>query len=320
MASFASLFQYEIGSDAYVECDVNAMVEAAKRSSIAQYALNEGNIQKMIKSVVKSGILYITPQVASFNGNDYMVSGRHRTEVARRICAHYGIDAKGKVQLITEANRGSLEIIEPLMRVDYLTVDSMATLSGLILAANGSRTMTAPETASVKLLGGYATPSDKIKLRFAPFILANLELVDGGGLPITVSSVTAGQIAGKILTRVKNLGQASDEQLDMIASQLNEFLNDEDNGFTLPTTWAQHNAPFVVAFLDHVPVIVDEEGDEVQQYDGDGQVIEVTYAQHLSATLPQKEKATAKAKKSPSVDAEKFALMQAKLLELGITI
>lgn len=319
MASFASLFQYEIGSDAYVEVKVDAMVQAAARSSIAQYALNEGNVTKTVKDVIKKGILYMTPQVASYNGSDYMVSGRHRTEVARRICAHYGLDAKNKVQLITEANRADLQVIEPLMRVDYLTVDNMETLSGLILAANGSRTMTAPETASVKLLGGYATPSDKIKLRFAPFILANLELVDGGGMPITTSAVTAGQIAGKILTRVKNLAGATDEQLDMIASQLQEFLTDEDNGFVLPTTWAQHNAPFIVSFLDHIVTITDEDGDEVLSYDSDGEVIEVSYAQHLTSILPVKEKATAKAKK-PTVDAEAFARMQAKLLELGITV
>lgn len=319
MTSFATLFQRSIQSDAYIEVPISKMVEASTRSSIAQYPLNEGNVQRMIKSVLKAGVLYITPQVASFNNNDFTVSGRHRIEMARRMCAHYGINAKGKVELITEANRGSLEIIEPTMLIDYLVVDSMATLSGLILAANGSRTMTAPETASVKLLGGYATPSDKVKLRFAPFLLANLELVDGGGAPIKVSTVTAGQIAGKILTKVKNLGQASDEQLDMIASQLNEFLNDEDNALVLPTTWAQHHGFFITAFLDHVPSIVDEDGDEVVQYDAEGTVIEVNYAQHLSATLPQKEKATAKAKK-PTVDFEKFAAMQAKLLELGITI
>ena len=319
MASFASLFQYEIGSDAYVEVQVDAMVEAAKRSSIAQYSLNEGNVTKTVKDVIKKGILYMTPQVASYNGSDYMVSGRHRTEVARRICAHYGVNAKNKVELITEANRGSLQVIEPLMRVDYVTVDSMETLSGLILSPNGSRTMTAPETASVKMLGGYATPSDKIKLRFAPYILAYLLLTDGGGLPITVSAVTAGQISGKILTRVKNLAGATDEQLDMISAQLQDFLTDEDNAFTLPTTFAQHHGFFVTSFLDHIITVTDADGDEVVEYDAQGEALDVSYAQHLTSVLPIKEKATAKAKK-PTVDAEKFALMQAKLLELGITV
>lgn len=319
MASFASLFQYEIGSDAYVEVSVDSMAEAARRSSIAQYALNEGNVTRTVKDVIKKGIMYMTPQCASYNGNDYMVSGRHRTEVARRICSHYGLNAKNKVELITEANRDSLQIIEPLMRVDYVSVDSMETLSGLILAANGSRTMTAPETSSVKMLGGYATPSDKVKLRFAPFILANLDLIDGGGAHINVSAVTAGQIAGKILARVKNLGGATDEQLDMIASQLQDFLTDADNCIVLPTTFAQHNAIFIVAFLDHIITVTDDYGDEVVQYDAQGEEIEVSYAQHLTSVLPEKEKTTAKAKK-PSVDAEKFALMQAKLLELGITV
>lgn len=319
MASFASLFQYEIGSDSYVEVKVDAMIEASKRSSIAQYALNENNLSKILKDVIKKGILYMTPQVASYNGSDFLVSGRNRAEVARRICAHYGVNAKNKVELITEANRASLQVIEPRMRVDYVTVDSMETLSGLILAANGSRTMSAPETASVKMLGGYATPSDKIKLRFAPFLLANLELTDGGGLPITVSAVTAGQISGKILTRVKNLAGATDEQLDMVAAQLQDFLTDEDNAFTLPTTFAQHHGFFVTSFLDHIITVTDEDGDEVVEYNAQGEAIDVSYAQHLTSVLPVKEKAAAKAKK-PALDAEKFALMQATLLALGITV
>lgn len=316
MTSFADLFQRHVSSDSYIEFTIDEMLASSERSSIAQYPLNQSKVGRIVKSIIKDSVLYICPQQASFNGLDYTVGGRHRTAAADIICRTYGINAKGKPELYTEVNRQTLVPIERRMLVDYVCVDSMSTLAGLILASNGSRTMTAPESAAVKALGGYATPADKFKLRFAPYLAANLDLTDANDTPITISAVTLSQIGAKCYRAIKNLAAASDEQLNTLASHLNEYLCDS---CSLPTTFAQHHAPYIAEFLDHSIELEDEDGNVLTQYDTQGEEIAVSYSTHFATLLPTVEK-VAKAPKKQVIDAAKFEAMAKKLQELGITI
>ena len=311
---FFQLFQTHVQSESYVEATVTDLLTASANASTAQYPINEKKALALVKSIVKTGSLLIAPLMAGLNEVDHIVSGRHRTWAADYICKNYGVNAKGLVTLKTDTV--TLEPIEPTMLIDYCTVTDAATLAGLILAANGSRTMSGPETAAVKASGGYATPGDKFKLRFSPVLDNNLTLCDEGGMPIKVTSITLGQIAGKMLSTVKSLSSATDEQLETVASNLNEYLNSDD--VSLPTKFAQYYASFIVEFLSEVIELNDGEGNTVESLDKNGDVIDVTYADHLRSII----KVEAKVAKAPSankVTADRMKLYEALLLEHGIT-
>lgn len=312
--SFCDLFQTAVQSDSYIEVDLDTLLTASSEASLAQYALNTKKVDALVKSLVKGAPLYIAPQLASLNGKDYTVSGRHRTSAADIICRLYGINAKGKVELKTEAN--DLQPIARRIRVDMVVVDSFEHLAALIMANNESRTMTAPEKASVKSFGGYASAGDKFKLRFSPILAEALSLTDEEGGVITVTAVTLGAIATKIGAAVKGLSGASDELLATVASHLNEYLNDE---CVLPVKFAQFHGSFVKDFLNNPIELEDEDGNPVENYDSEGEPIEVTYAQHLLTLVPAVVK-VARAPKKAKVDIARFEAMQAKLLEMGITV
>lgn len=313
--TFAQLFQTRITSDSYISADIADLLVASENASTAQYALNSKKAQALVKSIVKTGSLLIAPLMAQLNGVDHIVSGRHRTYAADYICKNYGVNAKG--QVVEKSDVLTLEPIEGEMLIDQCEVTDMATLAALILAENGSRTMSAPETAAVKASGGYATPGDKLKLRFAPFLDNNLTLCDKEGTPIKVTAITLGQIAGKIATAVKSLGSATDEQLDTIASNLNEFLNSDDA--ELPTKFAQHCMPFIVEFLDSEVELTDENGEAVENLDKNGDIVPLSYADHLRNTIIAEPKVS-KAPSASKVNAERMAKMEALLAQHGITV
>ena len=315
MTSFAELFQTKITSDAYVEASIADLIVASENASTAQYALNDKKAAALVKSIVKTGSLLIAPLMARLGEVEHIVSGRHRVWSANYICSNYGINAKGQVVLKSDVL--TLEPIEPVMFIDQCEVADNATLAALILAENGSRTMSAPETASVKASGGYATEGDKFKLRFSPFLDNNLTICDSDNAPIKVTQITLGQIAGKFSTACKHIASATDEQLDTIASNLNEYLNDED--VALPTKFAQHFAPFIAEFLDSEVDLVDEDGEPVENYDKDGNLVPLTYAAHLRSIIVATPK-VAKAKSASKVNAERMALMEAALTKHGISV
>jgi hypothetical protein len=314
MSDFCSLFQSNISSDSYIEYDLADLLEASSQASTAQYPLNAKKVDSVVKSVVKSGNLLIAPMIASFEGKDYTVSGRHRTEAARIICEKYGINAKGKVVLKDEVV--TLEPITPRVRVDYVVVKDLATLSALILASNESRTMTGPEKSSVKTFGGYATPGDKFKLRFSPILSKALSLTDEGGQPIVVTAITLASIASKCASVIKPLKSATDDQLRILASHLNEYLNDD---CALPVKFAQYHGSFIADFLSNDVELVDEDGEAVQQYDEAGDEITLSYAEHFTSQIVVEPK-VAKAGKKVSIDLAQYEAMQAKLLEMGVSL
>jgi hypothetical protein len=313
---FSDLFQYTIKSDSYVRMTLEDLLEASAHASTAQYPLNQKKVDSIVKSVLKGGSLLVAPMNASLLGVGHLVSGRHRIEAARTIINSYGINAKGKAELKTEVNAASLTPIGHEILVDTVEVDSPVTLAALILAMNESRTMSAPEKASVKNEGGYATPGDRFKLRFMPFLEQNLNLADTEGKPIVVTPITLAQIAGKFATAIKNLSAATDEQLNTIAGHLNEYLCDECD---LPTKFAQYYSEHVADFLGHAVELTDENDEVIENYDKDGHPVVLTYAQYMTNQLPVVEK-KAKAVKKSAVDAEKFAAMERKLAEMGITV
>ena len=313
MYSFATLFQTGITSDAYQLADIVDLLVASENASTAQYPLNPKKVDSILKSVIKTKQLLIAPLMAGLDGVDHTVSGRHRTAVADLICRNYGVNAKGAVVPWTDA--AVLERINPEMYIDYCEVTSRAVLAALILAENGSRTMSGPEKASVTDYGGYATPGDKFKLRMSPILDNNLTLCDDAGKPIIVTAITLGQISGKLLSTVKTLAYATDEQLETVASNLNEYLNSDD--VALPTKFAQYFASFIVEFLTSEIELTDEDGEPIDTLDSNGDVTSLTYAEHLRSLVV----APAKVAKAPStrkVDAEKMAKMAALLLQNGI--
>ena len=313
--TFAQLFQTRIISDAYMTAKLSTLLVAVDNASTAQYALNTKKAEALVKSIVKTGSLLIAPLMAQLNDVDHIVSGRHRVWAANYICTHYGVNAKG--QVVLKSDTLTLEPIEGEMLIDLCEVTDMSTLAALILAENGSRTMSAPETAAVKASGGYATPGDLLKLRFAPFLDNNLTLCDVSGAPIKITAITLGQIAGKIATAVKTLSSATDEQLDTVASNLNEFLNSDD--VELPTKFAQHFSPFIAEFLESEVELVDENGEPVENLDKNGDIVPLTYAEHLRSIITVEPKVS-KAPSASKVNAERMAKMEALLAQHGITV
>lgn len=313
--TFAQLFQVKVTSEAYVEATIADLLTASANASTAQYPINEKKGEALVKSVVKTGSLLIAPLMAGLNGTDHIVSGRHRTWAANRICSLYGVNAKGVVVLKTDTV--TLEAIEPVVLIDYCEVTDAATLAALILAENGSRTMSGPETAAVKASGGYATPGDRFKLRFSPILDNNLTICDSLGMPIKVSAITLGQMAGKFLSTVKTLASATDNQLEQVASNFNEYLNGDD--IELPTKFAQYYASFLTEFLSDVVDLVDDDGESVETLDKNGDVIELTYADHLRNSIVVEAK-VAKAPSASKVTAELMDEMKALLLAHNITV
>lgn len=327
MASFADLFQRAVKSDSLIEMPIDSLIEASANASTAQYELNPKKTEAIIKSLAKGEPLLLAPMIASYMGVDHAAGGRHRIYSADFICKNYGINAKGKPELKTDANSGSLLDIERTMLVDAVTVDSLATLAALILASNDSRVMTAPEKASVKLEGGKATAADRFKLRFSPFLAANLDLSDSEGNAINVSPVTLAQICTKLKSGVtiedgvkvsygiKNIESATDEQLNDIASHLNDFLNERE----LPVKFAQFHGEHIIAFLSNPVELFDEEGNAIESFDKDGDLTEVLYHNYMNAQIKVEPKVT-KATKTPGATAERMRKMQEALDAAGITI
>ena len=314
MYSFASLFQTGVTSDAYQLANIADLLVASENASTAQYPLNLKKVDAILKSVIKTKQLLKAVNMAGLDGVDHIVSGRHRTAVASLICKGYGVNAKGAIVPWTDA--AVLEPIAPEMYVDCCTVTSRAVLAALILAENGARTMSGPEKASVTNYGGYATPGDKFKLRMAPILANNLTLCDDTGKPINVTAITLGQIAGKFLSTVKTLASATDDQLETLASNLNEYLNSED--VALPTKFAQYFASFIVEFLEAEIELTDEDDEPIVTLDKNGDVTSLSYAEHLRSIIVAPEK-VAKAPSARKVDAERMARMEALLLQNGIT-
>lgn len=313
MYSFATLFQTGITSDAYQLASIEDLLVASENASTAQYPLNPKKVDAILKSVVKTKQLLIAPLMAGLDGVDHTVSGRHRTAVAALICKNYGVNAKGVVVPWTDA--AVLERISPEMYIDYCEVTSRAVLAALILAENGSRTMTGPEKASVTDYGGYATPGDKFKLRMSPILDNNLTICDESGKPIKVTAITLGQISGKLLSTVKTLAYATDEQLETVASNLNEYLNSDD--VALPAKFAQYFASFIVEFLEAEIELTDEDDEPIVTLDKNGDITSLTYAEHLRSIVVAPAK-VAKAPSTKKVDAERMAKMEALLAQNGI--
>ena len=124
-----------------------------------------------------------------------------------------------------------------------------------------------------------------------------------------------GQISGKFLSTVKTLTYATDEQLETVASNLNEYLNSDD--VALPAKFAQYFASFIVEFLAAEIELTDEDGDPIDTLDSNGDITSLTYAEHLRSivTVPAK---VAKAPSAKKVDAERMAKMEALLAQNGI--
>jgi hypothetical protein len=322
---FHSLCQSAVTSESYHIIELADLVEAAAQASTSQYSLDAKKIVTMVKSVIKDGLL-VAPQMADYQDKLYTVSGRHRTATIAEIVTNYGVNAKGKVELSTDANE--LTRISGRVAVDMVKVDSLRTLCALILAQNASRKMTKPETASVTEAGGYATKMDKFKLRFAPILQAALELFDGADKAITVSPVTLQQIAGKLVSSVhvdeegvrtkigiKGLDLADDDQLATIASHLQDYLTSAD--VELPTKFAQYYGTFITDFLMQPLELVDDDGDPIVTYDADGNEIDILYYQHMAKQMPTESKVS-KAPRKKGVSVEAFEAMKAKLLALGV--
>lgn len=87
-----------------------------------QYEVNERKVAAIEKNLRQTGLLLINPVVATLNGTNYVVSGRHRAEA---LCNLVGRDYK--------------------VEVDHVNVDSEKQLLELVIAYNSSRSMSAAE-------------------------------------------------------------------------------------------------------------------------------------------------------------------------------
>ena len=286
-STFASLFQSAVTDASLVTYTAEQMSSAFDSATLHQFPLITTKVNALLKDVLKDG-LFFAPVVANVTATaeQTLVSGRHRAEIARIICEQYGIAATGKVVLRTPENEGALQPIEYEMRVSEISVPDMVTAVKLIVAANGSRTMTAPEKAKCKISMGAATPTVLAQSKLANLLLGGVAEYDmnvGDDDKINLTQVTALSMIQACTARVKTLIYGNDEQLEEFTNELVQHLATSE----LPPNLARDFRPIVASLLDMVVAT---------EYDANGEEVEVTYASVVgkSITKPVAKKAATK--------------------------
>lgn len=240
---FSSVFQSAVSYSTDDRMTAEQLLSAFDNVATAQVDIIPTRVDKIVKSLVKEGQLYIRPTVAIFDDKAFLVSGRHRTQGILEFCRSYGLNAAGKVVKYTgDINDQALTPIEPEILVEVIYAKDMATIGHLQMEYNGSRSMTAAETNLVKETFTKLTALAKIQMAFATKI--------GNLLPVTFQ--TALSIAKTVSTAFPKLFvYSTDEQLETLSIMLYNFYSDNvDDEEIVPNNMARNYKKLVTAFLD----------------------------------------------------------------------
>jgi hypothetical protein len=215
MALFSELLQSsaQVNGGAFLE--LATLQQAADAVSTAQFEVNSKRVDALVKSIVKDGNLWVAPTVAVLDDVYYLVSGRHRIEAVEHICYNYRLNNVGKMVRINHENPevfADFERITGEIECSVVTVSDKTALNALIVAYNGSRSMTAAEKATANVDAGRASDLTAKKLQWSSMLR---EL-----FPATITQQTALQFAGCLFSSkgyTPAANRATPEQLEAIA-------------------------------------------------------------------------------------------------------
>jgi hypothetical protein len=216
MALFSELLQSsaQVNGGAFLELET--LQAAADAVSTAQFDVNDKRVESLVKSIVKDNNLWVAPTVAVLDDTYYLVSGRHRVAAIEHICYNYRINNAGKFIRINHENP---EVFQDFERVtaevecSVVTVTDKTALNALIVAYNGSRSMTAAEKATANVDAGRASDLTAKKLQWSS-MLRDL-------FPVNITQQTALQFAGCLFSSkgyTPGANRATPEQLETVAT------------------------------------------------------------------------------------------------------
>jgi len=302
MVKFNELFQTQVNAGASQVLTYEEMQDAIAATSTAQVEVIESRVESLVKAIVKDGQLWIAPTVAMINGEPtvYNVSGRHRSEAAREICERYVVNAKGKVVPADKVGESDdYEEIEFALDCNVITVPDKVALNAVILAFNGSRSVTAFEKLVSRSDAGIATPAEDVKYSFS------VELYNAISPYVRITMQTCTAIATSVLAMAGTAAKyATIEQLQELAAHFGEAVKANPTG--VPSNFARNFKEWSTPIAETQVTGIDKEGDE---YD-------TTLIEEWSSRLAKPTKAK-KGSKTEQLAAQ-LAALQAQLAQLGV--
>lgn len=298
---FCDHFQDRVnfGSQA-VYLDYTQYMDAIEAVATSQIEVNDTRVKSIKTSIAKKRQLIQAPRVVQIEGEDtlYMGGGRHRGLAVADITTEYVLTNGDKVVEMAKLKEGDdYRDIEFVVKCQLFVVPDRATMIDFILTDNGSRSVSAFENAIAEVDAGSATPLVNVKLSLGKALFNSLIAED-----IEVTPNTCFSIAGSALTKVgPNKAYATAAQVEQFADDFAEFVT--ANPQLVPANFARDFKGLVDAFLNHVVVYEDSDGDEV-----DG-----PYVESWSSRLVKPVKSVTKAKKVSKKQAEMMAQLQSEM-------
>lgn len=177
MNTFNEVFQSRLACDGVQGVTLDVLLNASEQSSLSQVPLVTTRVNRLTKEIASNRQLYQYPVLAYVETDNedeepemHLVSGRHRVAAISEIVNNWGQTASGKwCQVATpeQRNSGALTFVEGIVDCLVIGVSDEKTLAELVLTANGSRSMTAAETALSKVNVGSAGKKTSAQLEFA---------------------------------------------------------------------------------------------------------------------------------------------------------
>jgi ParB-like nuclease domain. len=248
MATFNQLFQNATTFES-IEFELETLHEAAEAVSTAQFDVNPKRVEALVKSILKAGSLWVAPVVAVLDDVYYLVSGRHRLFAIDHISTNYRINNKGTVVKVNLENPEVYADFEPIfgeVDVQVITCEDKVALNELIIAYNGSRSMTAAEKATATVDAGKASNLTAKKLRWSEMLRDMF--------PITITQQSALQIAGALFSGkgyTPGAVRATPEQLEQMAQSFSAWFAAQPEG-CLPTNFSRSTAEIWGMFIPTV--------------------------------------------------------------------
>lgn len=287
MTTFSELFQLGAQFEGTV-FDILALQEATENVSTAQFDTNSKKVDALVKSFIKDGNLWVAPTVAVLDDIYYLVSGRHRVEAIEQLCMNYCINNRGTV-IKMDANNPEVyadfdRITSDSIICNVVTVQDKVGLNALIVAHNGSRSMTAAEKATTNIDAGKASALTTLKMAWSR------RLRDA--FPVNITQQTALQFAGSLFNKrgvTPDAERATPEQLEAVIAAFCGYIQAEEQAGTLTPTIARDYAS---VWADFIPTIMES----------------------FNAAIPAKVEKVVKAKALSKAE-EMIAELQAQLME-----
>jgi hypothetical protein len=250
MALFSELLQSsaQVNGGAFLE--LATLQQAAESVSTAQFEVNFKRVEALVKSIIKDGNLWVAPVVAVLDDVYYLVSGRHRVEAVEHICYNYRLNNVGKMVRVNHENPevfADFERITGEIECSVVTVSDKTALNALIVAYNGSRSMTAAEKATANVDAGRASDLTAKKLQWSSMLR---EL-----FPINITQQTALQFAGCVFSSkgyTPAATRATPEQLEAIAVAFAAWYSTASTQVDFPTNISREYAAVWAMFVPSV--------------------------------------------------------------------